>query len=214
LATIHTSSSGTTLERQAGRHDLPDLHALAADHAGARRRDPRPVEVQLRLVALRAHRGGARVGRRESGLRGLHLLLRGVERGSARGGGGLGGVELLATHHAARRQLAIPLDILPRALGVGPRLLDGGACRGHLRHRLAHALLRSGRGDRGREVGIGLRQLGDVLAIVDLHQQVTGAHVLVLLDGHSGHETGHLGGHRHEVAFDLRVVGAHVMKTP
>ena len=153
------------------------LFTAGAEHAGR---------------ALLGDQGG--LGLLDSGDRGLGL--------------GLFGLDALLRDPALLRQFAVTLDLGVGQIGLGVRLGDGGGAGGDI----GLFLLRLGvdiadGGDGGLQIGLGLGQVGALVRIVQLDQNVPGLDLLVVGDQNLGHAPRQLRGHIGGVGLDEGVVG-------
>mgnify|MGYP002348435947 CR=1 FL=1 len=121
---------------------------------------------------------------------------------------GLFGLDALLRDPALLRQFAVTLDLGVGQIGLGVRLGDGGGAGGDI----GLFLLRLGvdiadGGDGGLQIGLGLGQVGALVRIVQLDQNVPGLDLLVVGDQNLGHAPRQLRGHIGGVGLDEGVVG-------
>ena len=108
--------------------------------------------------------------------------------------------------HRAQRSIAIEVVLGTRRLGrgggdFGRGLLDHGGLQPPRGFAVAERRLLGG------DIGVRPRQLGAIVAIVELHQEVAGLDLLVVGDRDAVDEARHLRGDGGDVAADVGVVG-------
>ena len=203
---------------------MADFDLLATHGAAERRGDFRVRELQCRVLARRLRAG-------EAGLRELRAGFSIRELRCRRVGLTFDGAEV-RVRLIERRLRAVELlfaddlfgDEFLEAREIGGGLRLRGARRLDLRinhltlalraadHRFGLAVdaLAAGRGERGSEFGVRLREADGKLRVVELDDHLARLHGLVLDDGNRFHEAADFREDGNDRAVDLRVVGRRV----